>query len=374
MDYNDLEQFEKAVRKELQDKQDEVKRLKQILDDKREINQLNQALDMYKTKSAEYNKKKVSEHSIEQREIAYEQYKELLAMLYLKFNGVATKAQFQTLTADLKAINAIKEYGLCKVVLLWGNEVYILHSFSLSRLTDNKNAKTLRLTDSSIKNSLYINNWNIRNGKYNNTPAFRNIKGLSKLTKKGIVQEKFIDNKEVLRCSYYTFPQFQMIMCSTQIGNINIQRQWKVEKQKLGSMNEGSYKNKMSMEKRFNDFKEIEKQLSINGVFLFDIFRKGIVNVNYVKNSNTLYFDYLDKTMNMSIGKIKKLEMLLQDLMSMVLIDSETQQPLKTKLVFNIHTSEIASKRLKRAYQKELGKRRQQSSVNVKFKMFDYTI
>lgn len=208
----------------------QIKEMKKVIKKEQEERFSEMLFQNKKTRSENYNKKKVSEYNIKEREMAYNKHKDLLTKFYLKFNGVASREQFNTLNSDNKAIDEIKEYGLCKVIHIWGKEVFILHSFSLSRMLDNKNAKTIRMTDNSIKYQLFINNWNIRNGKYDNVKYIEIPKHIE-LSRKGQIFKANAKNVEIARYGFYTLPYLQFLLIAKRIGiGTNIENAWKIEK------------------------------------------------------------------------------------------------------------------------------------------------
>lgn len=367
----DINELSNVLTKQMEQKQKELKELEKLVEQTNKNIKLQQSIARSKTLAENYNKKKVSEHSTKERETAYNKHKDLLAMFYLKFNGVASRKQFKTLTSENKALDEIKEYGLCKVDFVWGVEVFILHSFSISRMTNNKNAKTIRMTDNGIKYQLYTNNWNNKNGKWNNVYSDREsisvIKGIE-ITRKGRVYKEYADNVEIASKGFYSMPLLQGIYTLVEIGvrKNNAVRLWKIEKSKIKATQ--GQKDKATVKETLKTYDNVMTEIGYKGHFLFDIFRMGFVNVNYVSDSNTVYFDCLDKTMNIGKSKVEKLRELLEGMTNATFID-ENKQPVDVKIILNIYTSKSAQERLKKEY-KPSGK----SSVYVKFREFDYSL
>ncbi len=379
----DINELSNVLTKQMEQKQKELKELEKLVEQTNKNIKLQQSIARSKTLAENYNKKKVSEHSTKERETAYNKHKDLLAMFYLKFSGVASREQFKTLTSENKALDEIKEYGLCKVDFIWGVEVFILHSFSISRMTNNKNAKTIRMTDNGIKYQLYTNNWNIRNGKwddvYSDRQSISTIKDIE-ITRKGKIHKDYADDVDIARKGFYSMPYLQAVYTLVAIGvrTKNVGRLWKMEKSKIKATQ--GQKEKAPVKESVKNYDIVMTEIGYKGHFLFDIFRKGVINVNYVKAHTvkdkgedryvpaTVYFDYLDKTMNIGTGKVEQLRELLEGLTNVAFI-GEDKNPIEVRKVLNVHTSTSAKERLKKEY-KPSGK----SSVYVKFRDFDYSL
>lgn len=116
-------------------------------------------------------KRKITSKSQSARENAYKLYEDYLRLFNLIFNGVATKIQLFELFLLIsdkpknfinEIIEAIEEYGLSRTIDSKDDDekLFILHSFSITRIYNNKNLRGLKKTkEHSLKKKIKRNDY-----------------------------------------------------------------------------------------------------------------------------------------------------------------------------------------------------------------------
>lgn len=322
-------------------------------------------------------RREVKRISIKIKEEVFSQYDRQLAILFLKFKGVATRKQLETIDT-WQVWKKLLEKDLIIHTKSSDIDIYIIQAYALSEIVGSPQ-KTPRYTNSSLIKQLRINNWNIQNFRHNNSPI-RVYKGFK--TRALRVYEKFGDRVE--NYFYYSSPQYHLLATALEVKykinvGINIHPFWENEKVKIQNTYMNTHKKRDSATGKVLNKEPLKvypfPDYQIEGKTMFDVFRGHYVNVNPIFYGNHVeyHFDYIDHTRNSSPHKILELVKALNEFSA---IFDATYNNYEYTIVLNFWTDEKSIIRLSKLTNSGSDSFRKIRNLDVVFnlKRFDYRI
>lgn len=315
--------------------------------------------------------------SIKVKEEMFSKYNKELAVLFLKFKGVATRKQLETIQV-WHVWKQLLESDLIIHSKTNDIDIYIIQAYALSEIVGSPQ-KTPRFSNTSLIKQLRINNWNIMNFRHDNSPI-RVYKGFK--TRALRVHEKYED--KVGKSFYYSSPQYQLLASALDVKDkinvgINIKPYWENEKNKVENTYMNTHKKRDSSTGKVLDKEPLKEypypEFLVGGKTMFDIFRGHYVNINpeYFGNHVEYHFDYLDHSRNASPHKILELAKALEEFSS---IFDATYNQYDYSIVLNFWTDEKSIIRLSKMTNKnnDSFSKIRILGVILKLKRFDYKI
>lgn len=307
----------------------------------------------------------------------YTKYRKELAVLFLKFKGVATRKQLETIEV-WHVWKQLIESDLLVQTKTNDINIYFIQAYALTEMVGSPQ-KTPRFSNSSLIKQLRVNNWNILNFRHAESPI-RAYKGFK--TRALRVYENFGVGLE--NYFYYSSPQYQLLAVALDVKTrinvgINIHPFWENEKIKLENTYVNTHKKRDSTTGKVMDKEPLKEypypECLVDGKTMFDIFRGHYVNVNpkYFGNHVEYHFDYLDHSRNASPHKILELSKALNELSA--IFDASYNQ-YEYSIILNFWTDEKSVIRLSKLTNGKSDSFNRIRNLGVVFnlKRFDYKL